>query len=992
MHRLWDGARGIVRRWLAVVALAAPSVVLAQGGPGGGLPPTMHVCFIAAGQMEPTHSPYMFVPNGKYYIGKHPTSEGQAWTDARDACTAGESIGNKGCNSTGSVSGNPVCRQMDTNRAMSLGATMTIPVKPAVDQSWCIAFGLTPQGQTPARQWSGTFHHTVNNDYVAAQNAVKAQCSANTCEQLWCGRRPVSYGSGASSSSSSSGSGSSSSSSSSSGSSGSSSSATIVSNLQTCGYRGVRTIGSDKAPTGNIYMSRNVDPAVALAQAQGTCAANEGGAGNCEVIHCRYTDAAVASKAAPTMNANVTPPVTAGQTYCEFRAGRTAAGRQGGSYFYVNDNIYGAAHANYGDAQDLARQKCIRGEGNAQACEMSLCRTISAQVTTTSQSGQTGQSGQGGQAVNKVQGCYMLGGQLEPTHSPNTFIPNGNVYFAKHASDWQQAQLAVRNLCQQAEPKGGNGCFSGQHTGVWPVCRLMDEAVANRVPSSFKLPIQPQVNQSVCLAMERTTLGGDTVWTGNFRYNINNDYLAAERTVKGLCANGTCDPERCVTRPVSYTSQNTGQQNQTNPFGQQNQTNPFGQTNQNVGQTGFSGGAGGFFNKYQYYWRQVGGNWRSAPVLTGGQFCAFTPQHVCNQPYQKSYAAGMMIPFFKDGCGQPTIQIQCVVELAGAKPGAQQPTQQPWVQSNPAQNSPQYIKRAKFCHDYADHQKNIAVKMDSQNCANKNTTHDNWQGHKDWCHLQPDARVKNAMAGYRQALNACNTPPAPQGNSFQALKHQECTDFTNFAMDINARYQARNCPKVPVMHANRTGHYNWCMSKPPLTVQGDRNAKQAAMDRCAAGPAPAGGGGGGGGNVVNTAGRYPPGERVTGKSGEWEIREHIRPDGSFERGSITFNRYAPGNIWRFSLRDDRKNILTVNTHPSAKKGKVKIRYSVNRKYFDGVADVGPVRTGIDVTATANDFATASDGTIPVYDRTYKIFMYGMPDAMNALKACRAKFP
>jgi hypothetical protein len=163
-------------------------------------------------------------------------------------------------------------------------------------------------------------------------------------------------------------------------------------------------------------------------------------------------------------------------------------------------------------------------------------------------------------------------------------------------------------------------------------------------------------------------------------------------------------------------------------------------------------------------------------------------------------------------------------------------------------------------------------------------------------------------------------------------------------------------------------------------VNNHRQARQQ-LDGClnAASPGPVGGG-------APPTGRYPPGERLIRNVGGWDLREHVRADGSFER-------YAPTHVPRFSLLGNNRFFLSLTAHQSLPAGsRVAARFTVNGKCFNGVLDVhANRRSSMDVTDMIYDFATASDARIPVRARTYAFFMYGMPPAMNALRECRARF-
>ncbi len=300
---------------------------------------------------------------------------------------------------------------------------------------------------------------------------------------------------------------------------------------------------------------------------------------------------------------------------------------------------------------------------------------------------------------------------------------------------------------------------------------------------------------------------------------------------------------------------------------------------------------------FEYYWRQVNGNWASKPVRTATQGCPHPGNQACDARFQKTYLAGEGTTYHVNGCGAAPIQIACAVQKAGYQqparpPGAQQPAQ-------PQMNT--------FCQIYAD--KSVA---------------DNTAG------------------------------------------------------------QQRHCPAFAKTSVNWKGHYDWCTRQTSSTpVNKVRDERAALLKSCLSGPVASA--------APKPTGRYQPGERIIGRVGEWDVREHIRKDGSFERCTITMEKYKPV-VWRVMSMDDNRYLLSVPQPPDlANNTRRPIRYGVNRKYFDGVAHVIGGRTVLNISSTINEFSVMSDVDIPMGRSTYRVFFYSMPAAMNALKACRARF-
>lgn len=80
-----------------------------------------------------------------------------------------------------------------------------------------------------------------------------------------------------------------------------------------------------------------------------------------------------------------------------------------------------------------------------------------------------------------------------------------------------------------------------------------------------------------------------------------------------------------------------------------------------------------------------------------------------------------------------------------------------------------------------------------------------------------------------------------------AMPPLQCQDFANFAMRAQDEYYALGCPRSPLMHANRDGHFAWCLARNEFQVRADRDAKAAALRNCKANARPPRGGAGFGG-------------------------------------------------------------------------------------------------------------------------------------------------
>ena len=416
------------------------------------------------------------------------------------------------------------------------------------------------------------------------------------------------------------------------------------------------------------------------------------------------------------------------------------------------------------------------------------------------------------------------------------------------------------------------------------ICREMDAQRAAAYQPVFRRPMNVTPGDYQCEARGTAPIGYGVGWNGQFHSTTNPDYQAARRAMEALCTPSTCEPMRCFRRSGTPVQQ----------------TPP---------QTSTGGGVCTAAQNFQpgnvqYYWRQVGGNWRSQTVQSNVQACNYTSPHACDAANVRAYAPGATQSFHVNGCNAPPIQVQCVVEARNAGQGAGSGA------TNTA-NSQAQLER--FCADYATH-----------------------------------------------AVNSAN-------RAIQA----GCTPNRAFANDFNP---------------DRATHYNWCLRTEEQRVVAGRQARQQALDSCLANPAANRTGG-------RPTGRYPPGERLIRNVGGWDLREHVRPDGTFERCTITFERFAPTNVPRIALFDSNVYVLSLTAHESLAAGsRIPTRYSVNGRSFDGTLDVhANRRSSMDITAVIGHFAVASDVRIPVRDRTYAWFMQGMPQAMTALRECRARF-
>ncbi|MBS7792039.1 hypothetical protein KTR66_18710 [Roseococcus sp. SDR] len=474
-------------------------------------------------------------------------------------------------------------------------------------------------------------------------------------------------------------------------------------------------------------------------------------------------------------------------------------------------------------------------------------------------------------AQQYVHVCFIEGGKREPAH----FEPNGNVYVGRHATTEGEAFREAIEACERGEGSR-NACQGSMTPGA--ICRVMDPQRAAAYQPLFRRPMNVTPGDYQCEARGTAPLGVLMGWNGQFHSTTNPDYQAARRAMEALCTSSTCDPMRCFRR-----SGTPVQQTQTQP-------QPA---------AGGGGTAAQSFQpgNVQYYWRQIGGNWRGPAAQNNVQACNYASAQACDAGNIRAYAPGATQMLHLNGCNAPPIQIQCVVEARNAGQGP------------PPANANDQAQRERFCRDYAEHGVNAASRATQARCAPNN-----------W------------------------------------------------------------------FNGTRTGHYDWCIRTPEQTVAAHRQSRQQALDNCLANPGANSTGG-------RPTGRYPPGERLIRNVGGWDLREHVRADGSFERCTITYERHAPTNVPRISLLDNNLYILSLTAHESLAAGsRIPTRYSINGRSFDGVLAVHPNRrSSMDITAVIANFAVASDARIPVRDRTYAWFMSGMPQAMTALRECRARF-
>ena len=68
---------------------------------------------------------------------------------------------------------------------------------------------------------------------------------------------------------------------------------------------------------------------------------------------------------------------------------------------------------------------------------------------------------------------------------------------------------------------------------------------------------------------------------------------------------------------------------------------------------------------YAMQWQQVGGSWRSSTYYQARPGCGTGNKMAVACPgqgnYRGTYQHGQTLPFWKDGCNRPSIQIKCTV-------------------------------------------------------------------------------------------------------------------------------------------------------------------------------------------------------------------------------------------------------------------------------------------------------------------------------------------
>lgn len=136
------------------------------------------------------------------------------------------------------------------------------------------------------------------------------------------------------------------------------------------------------------------------------------------------------------------------------------------------------------------------------------------------------------------------------------------------------------------------------------------------------------------------------------------------------------------------------------------------------------------------------------------------------------------------------------------------------------------------CHNYATQMISMDQRARQIRCANW-TSHSNYDGHYKWCQARPPASAQTALSAWGTRFQTCQF--ASSGSPAARSTLNDCQAFTNFAMNIHARYAQAACPRRNYMHNNRNNHYNWCVSKTPAQVAADRNLKQRGLDACLSG-------------------------------------------------------------------------------------------------------------------------------------------------------------
>ncbi len=249
--------------------------------------------------------------------------------------------------------------------------------------------------------------------------------------------------------------------------------------------------------------------------------------------------------------------------------------------------------------------------------------------------------------------CFIEGGKREPAH----FEPNGNVYVGRHATTEGEAFREAIEGCERGEGNR-NACQGSMTPGA--ICREMDAQRAAAYQPVFRRPMNVTPGDYQCEARGTAPIGYGVGWNGQFHSTTNPDYQAARRAMEALCTSATCEPMRCFRR-----SGTPPQQTQPQPA------------------AGGGGGGGGTAaqnfqpGNVQYFWRQVGGNWRSATTQSNVQACNYASAEACDAGNVRAYAPGATQSLHLNGCGAPAIQVQCVVEARSAPPPPPRPVTPP---------------------------------------------------------------------------------------------------------------------------------------------------------------------------------------------------------------------------------------------------------------------------------------------------------------------------
>jgi hypothetical protein len=247
--------------------------------------------------------------------------------------------------------------------------------------------------------------------------------------------------------------------------------------------------------------------------------------------------------------------------------------------------------------------------------------------------------------------CFIEGGKREPAH----FEPNGNVYVGRHATTEGLAFTEAIEACERGE--GSRAACQGQMT-PGAICREMDPQRAAAYQPVFRRPMNVTPGDYQCEARGTAPIGYAMGWNGQFHSTTNADYQAARRAMEALCTSATCEPMRCFRRSGTPPQQTQAQQMQPQPA---------------------AGGAGGGFQpgQVQYFWRQVGGNWRSPTTQSNVQACNYASAEACDAANVRAYAPGATQSLHLNGCNAPPIQVQCVVEARPAPPPPPRPVTPP---------------------------------------------------------------------------------------------------------------------------------------------------------------------------------------------------------------------------------------------------------------------------------------------------------------------------